>query len=740
MVENKTMHQSISTKEIALRAGLVFWQEHIKDFGKGRVNKEGWITVHSPFREDANPSFSINIQHGGWNDFATGEKGDIVDFYALKMGLTNKQAFKELAKKYMNDIPSKNGTSKKTLQHKDLDLEKPAPEMVREISKKKARIQEENITATYTYTDINGVALYQSVRFEEEGCEKTFRQRRKMDGDWVYRLGDVETVLYRLPELIEHIALDRVIYIVEGEKDVETLREKGIPATCNPMGAGKWKEEYNTHFTGARVAILPDNDISGEKHAESVARHLHNIAASIQIVTLPNLPAKGDITDWIKMGGTVEELYRLTEEAPFYMFQEQEQGAKEEREKPPLDDEKPSKIQRIENYLTHFWEFRYNIMEDEPEYKLREGNKAWVKVEDRFASSVIRKMEYDGMAVSANRLRSILISDFSPEFDPFHDFFTTLPAWDGHDYISEYANIIPVRQRDYDTLHLYFRKWLIAAVATALGRGRSPNQTCLILIGSQGDGKTNFLRTLAPKPLKNYYTEAKIKRNDKDSEIMIARNFIINFDELQGLRKDEIEEFKSLGVRSFVKVRRQYATFTTVMRRTASFVGSTNQEDFLTDLTGARRFLCVKVHGRIQWQSVTDELVMGAYSQAMHLLNKGVQYWFTDEEINHINEQNEAFRQTLLEEELLLMWFKPTTWENGHEYLTNTEILTRLQVKAPNTRIDPKNLGRALRKHGFIQQNRKRSGVSLKCYAVQALLNSSTSNISSDDDDEKQPF
>lgn len=712
--------------DIGLLAGRAYWREYFPvEAGNGKVE----ITVRSPFREDNNPSFGINIETGLWTDRATGESGNIVTFHAQMHKMDTKAAFKDLVKKY-GDTDAPPQTARATAK-KEKESAKEKEE------KRKARAIPENIAEVYKYQNLDGSTRFEKVRYEEQGYEKNFGYRREINGSYKYTLGGIETLLYRLPELVEDIALDRIIYFVEGEKDVDNLRKAGLCATSTPEGAqGKWKDIYTPFLSGARVVIIPDNDEAGEKHEQKLCKALYGTVASLRILRLPNLPEKGDVSDWLKMGGTVDELHKLTAEAAEYIPVNEPEAI----EAPPLDDEKPSKIQRIEKYLSHFWEFRYNIMEDEPEYKPREGEKGWTKVEDRFASSVMRKMEYDGMMVSSNRLRSILISDFSPEFDPFQDYFANLPKWDGKDYISEYANIIPVRNNDHDTLHLYFRKWLIAAVATALGRGRSPNQTCLILIGSQGDGKTNFLRTLAPKPLRNYYTEAKIKRNDKDSEIMIARNFIINFDELQGLRKDEIEEFKSLGVRSFVKVRRQYATFTTVMRRTASFVGSTNQEDFLTDLTGARRFLCVKVHGRIQWQMVTDDLVTGVYAQALHLLNEGAQYWFTDEEINHINEQNEAFRQTLIEEELLLMWFKPTTWEDGLEYLTNTEILTRLQTKAPNTRIDPKNLGRALRKHGFIQRNRKRSGMPLKCYAVQALLDSSISNISGNDDDDKQPF
>ena len=96
------------------------------------------------------------------------------------------------------------------------------------------------------------------------------------------------------------------------------LKQVGLTASCNPMGAGKWKKEYNRYFEGKHVIILPDNDDVGRKHANSVARHLHGIAASVKILALPGLPEKGDVSDWLEAGGTAEELQALADEAPEY--------------------------------------------------------------------------------------------------------------------------------------------------------------------------------------------------------------------------------------------------------------------------------------------------------------------------------------------------------------------------------------------------------------------------------------
>lgn len=148
--------------------------------------------------------------------------------------------------------------------------------------------------AAYAYTDEAGTALFEVVRFEP----KTFRQRRRDDqGRTIWNMQGVRQVPYRLPELLEAIADERLLFVVEGEKDVDNLAELGIPATTNAMGAGKWRDELAEHFRGADVVVLPDNDEPGRAHARDVATKLNGIAKRVRILELPDLPLKGDVSD-----------------------------------------------------------------------------------------------------------------------------------------------------------------------------------------------------------------------------------------------------------------------------------------------------------------------------------------------------------------------------------------------------------------------------------------------------------
>ncbi len=161
------------------------------------------------------------------------------------------------------------------------------------------------VVARYDYTDEAGKLHFQANRYEPgfHGEKKTFRQRRPDGGGgWIDNLDGVRLVPYRLPELAKASNI-RPVYVVEGEKDVETLRGQELLATTNPMGAGKWRDEFSEALRDRHVFILPDNDKIGRDHAEKVKQSLTGVAASVAIVELPGLPEKGDVTDWFASPG-----------------------------------------------------------------------------------------------------------------------------------------------------------------------------------------------------------------------------------------------------------------------------------------------------------------------------------------------------------------------------------------------------------------------------------------------------
>ena len=169
----------------------------------------------------------------------------------------------------------------------------------------------------YDYCDANGKVLFQSCRYEPgfDGKRKSFKQRRRVGrGRWTWGLGSIEPVIYRLPDVIEAVALEKRVYIVEGEKDADALVSLGAVATTNPMGAEKWKSSMSEVFRGATdVVVIADNDDSGRRHQALVAESLVAVGAIVRTLELPDLPPKGDTSDWLAAGGTLERLGALAD-------------------------------------------------------------------------------------------------------------------------------------------------------------------------------------------------------------------------------------------------------------------------------------------------------------------------------------------------------------------------------------------------------------------------------------------
>jgi hypothetical protein len=189
--------------------------------------------------------------------------------------------------------------------------------------------------AVYGYQDETGKLLFQVCRFPN----KQFLQRRPDGrGGWSWNLDGVRRVLYRLPEVLAAVQKGETVFIPEGEKDVHSLVGLGLVATCNPGGAGKWRDEYSEHLRGASVVVLSDSDEPGHNHAQQMAKSLHGIAASVRVLELPGLPDKGDVTDWLQAGGTREKLLALASECKEWMPVDnvhQAQGAAEGKKKRP---------------------------------------------------------------------------------------------------------------------------------------------------------------------------------------------------------------------------------------------------------------------------------------------------------------------------------------------------------------------------------------------------------------------
>ena len=179
------------------------------------------------------------------------------------------------------------------------------------------------IVAEYRYTNAEGetVAIKQrldpkSFRWQSyDAAERRMRSGLPADG------GQARIPLYRLPAVLE-AAGKRLVMVCEGEKDCDALTAFGAVATCNPEGASGAASAYTTErwaaLTRAHVVIFPDNDDPGRKHAQRIAEAIYPLAASVRVVALPDLPEKGDASDWLEKGGSLEALSAIIGEAKIW--------------------------------------------------------------------------------------------------------------------------------------------------------------------------------------------------------------------------------------------------------------------------------------------------------------------------------------------------------------------------------------------------------------------------------------
>ena len=170
------------------------------------------------------------------------------------------------------------------------------------------------IVARYDYTDEQGRVLYQVRRHNPKGFSV-----RSMTGKALAQGDRYRRIPYRVAELLGSDP-SQTVYIVEGEKDVDRLFIEGLTATCNAFGGGrgKWTRGHSRFLRGRNVVILPDNDATGAEHGREVALRLHRVAKSVRVVNLPNLPPKGDVSDWFNAGHDSNDLAEIVAATPIW--------------------------------------------------------------------------------------------------------------------------------------------------------------------------------------------------------------------------------------------------------------------------------------------------------------------------------------------------------------------------------------------------------------------------------------
>ncbi|MCB0462670.1 MAG: VapE family protein [Flavobacteriaceae bacterium] len=364
------------------------------------------------------------------------------------------------------------------------------------------------------------------------------------------------------------------------------------------------------------------------------------------------------------------------------------------------DKEITTVFHKAEDYISNHYKIRFNTVSLDIESSII-GSNDWASCND---NSLWVDIQKKGIKIGQNSLKAILKSDFVPRFNPIESYFKNLPEWDRkQDHISKYAEFIKLSPGEDKKQYLYhFKKWCVRTVKCALIESYFNKQAFVLTDDGKGQniGKSTWCRNLCPPILSKYIAED-ISNNDKDTRILICKNFLINMDELAALSKKEINQLKSLFSKDKINDRLPYDSKNSIIPRIASFIGSTNMSTFLHDETGSVRWLCFVIED-IDWSYKKNFNVDKLWSQAYSLSkDKTFMAELTREDIIENERRNDKFQFLTAERESLSKYFEPSDAGNSRaEHLTATDITNYLRTF---TTINLNNIqiGKALKACGF---------------------------------------
>lgn len=331
---------------------------------------------------------------------------------------------------------------------------------------------------------------------------------------------------------------------------------------------------------------------------------------------------------------------------------------------------------RTEEFMQRRYEFRFNTMTTMTEYRERNAFCFYFRpLTNRVRNSIAMNARQEGLNLWDRDVIRYLDSDRIPLYNPIEDFLFGLDIrWDGRDRIRELAKRVPCDNRHWPDL---FYRWFLNMVAHWRQTDRRyANCTVPLLVGPQAYRKSTFCRSLLPPELQSYYTDRIDFSNKRDAELSLNRFALINMDEFDQNGASQQAFLKHIIQKPTINIRRPHGTATQEMRRYASFIGTSNHKDLLTDTSGSRRYIVVYLTGPIDCSPIDYEQL---YAQAMHDLSKGERHWFDTEEEKVMTEHNQEFQVMSVAEQLYHEYFRAAEEGEEYEQLMAIEILEQLK-------------------------------------------------------------
>ena len=366
-------------------------------------------------------------------------------------------------------------------------------------------------------------------------------------------------------------------------------------------------------------------------------------------------------------------------------------------------DSKTATVEEIKSFLDGHISLRFNEITSRVEYEIPADNTdahRFMPVNDRIVNSLWSQMSTI-TRVNIQDMYRVIESDYVPVFNPFKEYLNNLSKPGEQDYIRELAQTVRVKggEQEQKLWHLYLKKWLVGMVASWISED-VVNNVILVLIGEQGAYKTTWFNYLLPPPLKQYfYTKTNANRMSKDDILTLAQYALVCCEELDTMRPAELNQLKAAVTMPSIDERAAYAHYHEHRKHIASFCGTGNNTQFLSDPTGNRRWLPFEVESILSPREHPFHYE-GIYAQALSLYTSGFQYWFTKEEIQELNRHNKQFETPHLEHELVDLYFRrPIDSELG-EFISVARALQMIS-NGISQKLSAVNVGRAFSDLGF---------------------------------------
>ena len=362
--------------------------------------------------------------------------------------------------------------------------------------------------------------------------------------------------------------------------------------------------------------------------------------------------------------------------------------------------------QVAEEFLAQNYTFRKNILSGKVEFKDVKKDTDFRIFTKESLNSVIHRAKVEGMECEGKDIKEVIFSEETVIHNPIKDYMDALPEWDGKDRVKPFWHRLgELSDEVTDFLHIYHR----SCVAHWLQLDTLHGNECVpTLIGYQGCGKTTFAKRLLPAELRQYFLDHINLSNKFDKEMALTNNLLVNLDELEAIRPSQQASLKQTLSKSKVNGRPIFGGSQDDRPRFASFIATTNNPHPLSDVTGSRRYICIKIADGHLVDNDTDI----EYDQLFAQLKREVEvekkpYWFTNAQTKRIQELNAPFMQTADLEQMIASCFRKPKEGEKSEPMTTSQIMDVMRKEYCNlsvTRSTMISLGLRLKEMGYDMQ------------------------------------